>query len=209
MIAYKFLRPQRIGPFSAFRWPQPQVWVHASEQTVPCRRGIHACRTSDLPWWVAEELWEIELAGKPEVEGHKLVACAGRLLRPVDGWTAPTAREFADACAWRAAATAADALTRARQQSAAEHVMSSATIGELRDRARGLATEGASARISLAIAADAADCALSGGAAVSAYIAAHAALRLDGTAGYTAEREWQARWLVERLSLRVTDQEAG
>jgi hypothetical protein len=209
MIAYKFLRPRRIGPFSAFRWPEPRTWVQSGDETVPCRRGVHACRTSDLPWWLAEELWEIELTAQPEVEGHKLVARAGRLLTRVDSWNAPTAQEFADACAWRAAAKAADALTRARRQSAAELVASSVTIVEVRDRTRRLAAESAPARINLAIAADAADCALSGGAAVGAYVAAHAALRLDGMPGYTTEREWQSRWLVERLSLRVTDQVAG
>jgi hypothetical protein len=58
-------------------------------------------------------------------------------------------------------------------------------------------------RISLTIARDGALRALSGAAPTSAYIAAHAALRLDGRPGYDRERAWQARWLVERLALRA------
>ena len=61
MIAYKFLRAGRVGPFSAFQWPEPDVWVRAAPELAACRRGIHACRPSDLPWWLADELWEIEL----------------------------------------------------------------------------------------------------------------------------------------------------
>src|SRR5437660_664030 len=62
MIAYKFLRAGRIGPFSRFAWPEPGVWVRASASD-RCRRGIHACRMRDLPWWLGQELWEIELDG--------------------------------------------------------------------------------------------------------------------------------------------------
>jgi hypothetical protein len=43
--------------------------------------------------------------------------------------------------------------------------------------------------------------ALTAAAPTSAYIAAHAAMRLDGPAGYLAEREWQSQWLAERLGL--------
>jgi hypothetical protein len=28
-------------------------------------------------------------------------------------------------------------------------------------------------------------------------------MRLDGSAGYAAERAWQSRWLAERLGLRA------
>jgi len=130
MIAYKFLRSGRIGPFSGYRWPEPGAWVDASG-TDPCRRGVHACRTADLPWWLADELWEIELV----------------------------------------------------------------------DSAPALALEIPSARIILTIAGDGAYRAVTGAPPTSAYIAAHAALRLDGPAGYAAERVWQSQWLVQRLGL--------
>jgi hypothetical protein len=50
LIAYKFLRPERTGPFSGFCWPEPGVWVDAPPRLAPCRSGIHACRLQDLPW---------------------------------------------------------------------------------------------------------------------------------------------------------------
>jgi hypothetical protein len=42
MIAYKFPRAGRIGPFSGFRCPEPGAWVHAADDIAPCRKGIHA-----------------------------------------------------------------------------------------------------------------------------------------------------------------------
>jgi hypothetical protein len=56
-------------------------------------------------------------------------------------------------------------------------------------------------RVSLTMAGDGAFRALTGAPPTSAYIAAHAAMRLDGAAGYAAERAWQSRWLVEQLGL--------
>jgi hypothetical protein len=69
--------------------------------------------------------------------------------------------------------------------------------------ARQLAEDLPDSRISLTIAGDGALRALTGAAPTSAYIAAHAAMRLDGPAGYAAEREWQSRWLADRLGLRT------
>ena len=85
MIAYKFLRSGRVGPFSAFPWPEPGVWVHAPRDLTACRRGIHACRPSDLPWWLSDELWEVELDGQVQDDEHKVIAPAGRLRSQIDG----------------------------------------------------------------------------------------------------------------------------
>jgi hypothetical protein len=73
----------------------------------------------------------------------------------------------------------------------------------VRIEARQLAEQLPDTRISLTIARDGAVRALTGAPATSAYIAAHAAMRLDGHAGYAGERSWQSRWLVERLGLRT------
>jgi hypothetical protein len=202
MIAYKFLRAGRIGPFSEFRWPDPGVWVRTVEDPVACRRGIHACRTRDLPWWLGEELWEIELDGEVRTYEHKLAAPAGRLRSRIDGWTAACARDFAAACAWRARDRAVEALARAQQQQAAAELASSGSLDALLVVARRLAEQLPESRISLTIAADGAVRALTASAPTSAYIAAHAAGRLDGSAGYAAERSWQSDWLVTRLGLR-------
>jgi hypothetical protein len=209
MIAYKFLRANRIGPFSGFRWPEPDRWVRTGGDTDPCRRGIHACRPRDLPWWLADELWEIELEGEIRHHEHKLVAPAGRLRGRIEGWTAACAQEYADACAWRARDRAVDTLTRARCRDGADQLTSCATLDQVLDAARQLAEEIPDTRISLTIAGDGAIRALSGAPATSAYIAAHAALRFDGPAGYAAERAWQSRWLEDRLGLHVTEPRVG
>ena len=180
-------------------------WVRTGGDTDPCRRGIHACRPRDLPWWLADELWEIELDGEIRRDEHKLVALAGRLRGRIDGWTAACAQEYAAACAWRARDRAVEALTRARRRDGADQLMGCTTLDQVLDAARRLAEEIPDTRISLTIAGDGAIRALTGAPATSAYIAAHAALRLDGPAGYAAERAWQSRWLEERLGLRVTE----
>ena len=203
MIAYKFLRHERVGPFSGFPWPGPGAWVRADEDMVACRRGIHACRTRDLPWWLANELWEIELDGRVQVDEHKIVAPAGRLRSQVEGWTPARAQEFADACAWRAGERAVQALTRTGHTKAASALAACTTLDDALTVARQLAEVIPDTRISLTIAGRGALRALTGAPATSAYIAAHAAMRLDGSAGYAAEREWQSSWLVERLGLRV------
>jgi hypothetical protein len=201
MIAYKFLRSGRAGPFSGFRWPAPGVWVHAEGDIAACRRGIHACRVRDLPWWLADELWQIELDGDVRVDEHKILAAAGRLRSQVDGWTPACAQEYADACAWRAREPAVQALTRAGHASASAELAACATLDDVLRVARQLADSIPDTKISLTIAGDGAVRALTGAPPTSAYIAAHAAMRLDGAGGYAAERAWQSKWLAERLGL--------
>jgi len=201
MIAYKFLRSGRTGLFSAFQWPEPGVWVHAEPDMVACKRGIHACRPSDLPWWLADELWEIELEGHVQVDEHKIVAPAGRLRAQIEGWTPACSQEYANACAWRAHERAVQALTRSGHASAADQLAACATLDDVLRAARQLAEAIPDTKISLTIARDGAFRALTGAPPTSAYIAAHAAMRLDGADGYAAERAWQSRWLAERLGL--------
>jgi hypothetical protein len=203
MLANKFLRTGRVGPFSGFRWPEPGEWVRATDDLAPCRSGIHACRAEDLPWWLGEELWVVELRGDVRLDEHKIVAAAGCLRSRIDRWTPARAQEYADACAWRARGRAVQALTRGGHSDAADEVAEAATLDDVLSVARRLASELADSRISLTIAGDGAFRALTGAAPTSAYIAAHAALRVDGPRAYAAERAWQARWLAERLELEM------
>jgi hypothetical protein len=99
VIAYKFLRPEGIAPYTGFRWPVGE-WVAASG-VEPCRTGIHACSVRDLPIWMGPELWEIDLEGDVVVQRRKVVASRGRLLRRVDGWADALIREFGRACVRR------------------------------------------------------------------------------------------------------------
>jgi hypothetical protein len=99
VTAYKFLAKGRVAPFTGFEWPVGE-WVEAAAVD-PCRRGVHACRTRDLPVWLDDELWEIELDGDVVEEERKLVAARGRLARRIDGWAPDAALEFARFCARR------------------------------------------------------------------------------------------------------------
>jgi hypothetical protein len=73
----------------------------------PCRSGVHACTRDDLPYWLQDELWEIDLEGDVQRVGHKLVARRGRLVRRLDAWNGDSARDFSLACAHRVAGFAA------------------------------------------------------------------------------------------------------
>jgi hypothetical protein len=110
--AFKFLRPRAVGPFSGFRWPLPEngapgAWVSAPTPLRPGLNGVHACRTTDLPYWLTEELWRVELDGTVIEEEKIVVAERGRLVSRVEAWTEESAIEFALACAARAVEQAA------------------------------------------------------------------------------------------------------
>jgi hypothetical protein len=96
VIAYKFLDPGGLAPFTGFRW-RIDEWVDASS-IEPCRSGVHALRPRDLPFWLAAELWEIELDGDVVTQGRKVVAQRGRLLRRREDWTPLLVNEFVGDC---------------------------------------------------------------------------------------------------------------
>jgi hypothetical protein len=104
VIAYKFLRADGRTAFSGFRWPlpgdEPGPWVQAHVE--PCRSGIHACRPGDLPYWVGETLYEIELGGDIVDERTKVIAARGRLLRRVTAWDDELRDAYTRMCADRA-----------------------------------------------------------------------------------------------------------
>jgi hypothetical protein len=177
VIAYKVLRAGAVGPFSGYTWPLPRgggpgPWVAAGGRAI-CRDAVHGCRVADLPWWLGEELWEAEFDGPVATGRHKISAPRARLLRRVEGWDAACARRFAEACAERAHALAAGAAT----------------------------IEPGAANDAIAMAGDAAQCARTGDAAVTAYVAAQVAGRVGGPDAMTIERTAQAAWLRFELGL--------
>lgn len=109
MIAYKFLRAGRRGLISRIVWPEPgetdASWLEAAPgELVACRNGVHACRMDDLAYWIAEELWEVELSGETQEAMDAIVARRGRLVRPIETWRADAPRAFARSCVARAEA---------------------------------------------------------------------------------------------------------
>jgi hypothetical protein len=178
VIAYKFLSSGAVGPFSGFRWPTPAggapgAWVEADPA-----EGVHACRRSDLPYWLDEELWVAELSGDVRTADHQLVAERGRLLGRVESWR-DVARAFGLDCSAR---------LRARVDAVlAAGAVAPATRALLRGYAE-----------------DAEAAARGGNVAVAAYVAARASALLAGSAaGSVAERRRQAAWLDERLGHAV------
>jgi hypothetical protein len=105
--AYKVLGDGR-SRFTGWEWPLPQgdapgAWVHASPGPVAlCANGIHACTVEQLPQWLGDELWIIELDGELLRTEAALVASRGRLVAPVGEWDAGRRRAFAQDCAQRA-----------------------------------------------------------------------------------------------------------
>jgi hypothetical protein len=100
MRAVKALKTGAVGPFSAFRWPQPDdgpgAWVAAHPSA--CASGVHACLPAQLPLWLQDELWEIELDGRIDRLERKLVAERGRLVRRIERWDSRALADYAHAC---------------------------------------------------------------------------------------------------------------
>lgn len=209
LIAYKFLRPGAVAPFSGRRWPvpangEPGEWVGD---------GVYACEPLHLPLWIWEELWEVELGGEVEAHDQKLRARQARLVRRVEPWSPDGAKAFARACAGRAALHAAAPLRAAGHPDAAAVLEDGTDLPRVRELTAELWDRLAeSARIPMGMASDGALRALTAtasgdhyvaahGGAVSAYIAAMTALRVAGRERHDAERAWQADWLARTLEL--------
>jgi len=206
--AYKFLLAGRVGLFSGIEWPE-NAWVEAVGAVDPCRRGVHACRVEDLPYWLADELWAVELDGEIVPGELKVVARRGRLVERVKAWNDDTQREFREACARRAAMHAADELREAELDDLAAAVANAADTAALAE-AETAAAEAAYARGKVdaarvvEVAADAATGVTDDTAAGVAYVAAHVAdLRTAPTSDdpFVLERAVQAQWLAQRLAL--------
>ncbi len=191
MIAFKFLAAGKVAPFTRFPWPASGEWVSAPATDRP-EVWIHACRAGDLPYWLDDELWRVELARPVRAARYQVAAPRARLLARVDAWDPALARDYARACALRARdlalphvpAAMRDALTGAPDL---DGIASAASAAGSASRAAELVG-------------DAAQNALHVGPATTSYIAAVLASTVGGgLAAFEAERAWQARWLAERL----------
>jgi hypothetical protein len=182
VLAWKFLRPGAVGPFSRLAWPLPEDgeagrWVGSGGRDVAlCLGGVHACRVGDLPLWIAAELWRIELDG-PIVEGEtKVVGSAGRLVARVAAWDADVALE----CSGAAARGVRQLATRRAGEPAFDGY-----AGDAQTYGLGPGAQRSPFRA----------------AAVAGFIAAQAARAAGGPAAEHAERARQSTWLASRLGL--------
>ena len=208
MIAYKFLRAGRIGPFSGVPWPAPGEWLQAGGGARACEARVHACRLEDLPDWMDQELWRVELAGDVAVDCGKLVADRGRLVERIEAWDAGFMGQFAEACALRArdsalavlppespAHVALAACEDAEQLAAAGALLGTLTARD--ERAAGYA--GDAARHVLGARKEPVSAPIH--AAVNGFIASHAAaFAQDDVTAVQREHAWQVDWLAQRLA---------
>ena len=204
MTYWKFLRPGRRSPFTGHVW-EPGAWYSAG-RTEPCSAGFHACRAADLPYWLGEELWSIELAPPVAELPHKVVAPSARLLHRAAQWTHSAAAEFAASCVERTAVHAAGELREAGLVEEAAQLVSAAPAAVAEVARAGAEAAGFASRAArlCGLVVDAAEAAEVYPVASVAYIAARAAnYRTDaGRADlYGQERRWQAEWLAEQLRL--------
>jgi len=166
---FKFLAAGARGPVSGFQWPAPGTWVETRGVIEPCVRGAHLCRVHDLPYWLHDELWELEHAGE-QVEGVDcLVVRSARLVRRFDGWQRDGARQFLAACAQHAA----DMVDRAAP--------------EARERAQGYVDDALECVAAHVVAFGAFSAAVAVGKLVP---------EADAARAYRNERAWQADWLA-------------
>jgi hypothetical protein len=209
LIAYTFLSTGAVEPMSGFAWPEQGAWVEAKTAPSEALRGYPA---GDLPYWFDDELWNVELAGAMTERAHVLLAERARLLGRIDSWSEPLAWEFVTACAQRVVNEAAAALRDDRRAGDAEQLEAA---GDLADLERSASVAAAHAGRAGTLAGYLADvCFYARTAAVGAHAAGVAAkmsshaLASDAAGErrrdevLTAERTWQANWLVDQLGLR-------
>jgi hypothetical protein len=208
VICYKFLRAagsRFVGPFSGVAWPAIGEWCG--------RDAVSGCRLSDLPYWVDETLWLVELRG-PIVETEiKVTGADGRLVRHVQGWDRAAARAFAAECAGRVRELAVDELRRAGrgdQAAALERARAPKAVAKRAGGILGAGAVGLSRRTAdiVGYATDAATCVVDRQAAAAAYVSAraHQAAGASAEPGsavspYLAERARQAAWFARELDL--------
>jgi hypothetical protein len=168
-----------------------------------------------LPYWIADDLWEVELDGGVVEAELKIVAARGRLARRVSAWAEGVGDGFAAHCLRRVAHHAAAELAAAGLGAEAARVAEAAdaTVPEMVDAAAAAAAASATGKRRVRHAGhlaqyvvDAADW-LSDPAGV-AYAAAHAANSRtapeDEVDPFARERDHQARWLAQALGLEDT-----
>lgn len=197
MLALKFLREGGVGPFSYFQWPRPgsggpAAWV----EPLPGDRGIFACDIDHLVYWLAPELWIIELDGEVVVEGRKLSAPRGRLVRRVEAWTREKEAAFGRACAMRAQARAVAAIRDLGEADLADRLARCGDHGSI-DALQAAANGRREVVLAMGYASDALKFAPIDPAA-SMLCAAHVGLTEERC---LEERAWQSRQIAADLSL--------
>ncbi len=175
----------------------PGEWMPEIEgELKPCRNGYHVVTLEQLPNWLGERIFEVEVGKEILPDDDKSVVRTCRLTRECAGWNERTARLFACDCAEHVlslyeAKYPDDRRPRKAIEVARRYAEGTATREELaaaRDAAREAAWAAAGAAREAAWAAR--------DAAEAAWEAAWAA---EGAAAGAAARAAEQQWQVERL----------
>ena len=197
MLAWKFFAAGAVAPFTGVPWPLPSESARAGwvEGAPGDGKGVHACSLEDLPYWLDQELWEVELDGPVTRAGRQLVASRGRLVARVAAW--PGAQDvFTRACIERTRQRVLEGLLEAGCTEDAERLTAQHDLDAERDAAFAIAQSGPAFAGYLF---DAIRRRPYPG--LCAYIAANAAASRDGRRGHDEERAMQVQWLAGHLGL--------
>src|SRR5262249_6384417 len=202
MRAWKFLERGRVAPFGGHVWPAPGDGA-PGDWIQPPGGEVFACRSSDLPWWINAELWEVELEPPIRILSTQVAGRRGRLLRRMVGWDDVALRASGVACAERARDLAVSILLHEGRTADADALRQTRTPLELYRVAQRLATDAATPGTTMVgyVAAAAFRAAEGAGAAAARH--SSDARGMGGGAGGALEREidWQARWIVDHAGL--------
>jgi hypothetical protein len=206
VIAYKFLAPGAVSPFTGYRWPVPGTagegaWVDAPDARLD--HGVHACRAADLAFWLDAELWRAELSD-PVTEGQRqVIGRRGRLLARVSGWDQEVARGFAEACIWQARDRFLAPIRAAGFDPEAGRLAGCRDLPELHTVSGALAPRKGLAGALAGYLGEAIDFLAAGDPPCAAYICARAAVIASGgqETEFAGERERQGSLLAARLHL--------
>lgn len=200
MIAYKFLATGARGPFTRYQWSAGE-WVDAVRAQEGY--GVHACRVSDLAFWIGDELWRVELQGTVHERETQIEASRGRLLERIGRWDPTARREFGLACVFRARDVVAAALRSLGHPAIADRLEAAASLEDLAATVRSLEAPPGFAGEMFGYARDAAMAfSMSGNPAEASFIASIATAASRGNpAGFNEEKRRESSWLAERLSV--------
>ena len=99
MKYYKTTQKDRNGTHTAFQYPEINIWTTPVEgKLIACENGYHFCTIEQLPEWLSEEIYEVEVDGDILNGYNKLVSRSIRLNKKLN-WNEKTQRLFAADCA--------------------------------------------------------------------------------------------------------------
>lgn len=164
---------------------------------------MHACRESDLAFWIFDELWRVELDGRVYERPTQIEGERGRLLDRVEGWDAQSRWDFGLACVFQARDVASASLRELRYPEVADRLEAARTLEDLAQTTQSIQPPPgfAGEMFGYALYASVAYSMAKNAAEVSFMASVATAAARATPAAFEAEKRRQSRWLAQRLSL--------